>query len=72
MLLNAAEAAAILKVSKRTVLGWIAKGNIKAIKLSSKTIRIRLDDLPISQEEKALILGGKPTPDAKASPDLLV
>jgi excisionase family DNA binding protein len=68
MLLNTAEAAAILKIHKRTLLEWIADGKIKATKLSRKTFRISLDDLPLSPDEKALVLGKPVTP---AAPDLL-
>lgn len=64
MLLNPAEAAVILKVHKRTLLEWIADGKIKATKLSRKTIRISLDDLPLSPDEKNAVLGKKPAAPA--------
>jgi excisionase family DNA binding protein len=69
MLLNPAEAAAILKIHKRTLLEWIADGKVKATKLSRKTIRISLDDLPLSPDEKALVMGAPKA--VTASPDLL-
>lgn len=72
MLLNPAEAAAILKVHKRTLLEWIADGKVKATKLSRKTIRISLDDLPLSPDEKALVLGKQPAATtAPAAQDIL-
>ncbi len=70
MLLNTAEAAAILKIHKRTLLEWIADGKITATKLSRKTFRISLDDLPLSPDEKAHILGKQAKP-VTAAQDLL-
>ncbi len=71
MLLTTAEAAAILKIHKRTLLEWIADGKVKATRLSAKTIRVNSDDLPMSDEDRKRFLG-KTTPAPVASAESLL
>lgn len=43
--LSAAQAAALLNVTQRTVLRWVAEGRIPAYRLSARCVRIRREDL---------------------------
>jgi excisionase family DNA binding protein len=44
-LLTAAEVAAILRVSRRTVYHWASTGEIPSVELGKRTVRFRREDV---------------------------
>lgn len=63
MMLTPVEAAKLLKVHKRTLLEWLQDNRIPHVRIGTKTIRIPLETMPISQAEKDHLLGIAPVPN---------